>query len=218
MMMHGKGYPANRVGAVWMGKNTVQAVLLMVLVALVLVGCSSKRVSRRDAGETIDLSGQWNDTDSRLVAEEMIQDSLSFPWIDDYRNAAGKKPAVITYGVKNRTSEHINTQTFMKNMERAFLRSGRVTVVASPEDRKVVRSERADQQVGFTGNPSTVGKELGANFVLTGVLNSIKDRAGGEEVIFYQTNLELINVETNEKVWIGEKKIKKLIDRAKAKM
>jgi len=218
MMMRKLGGGAFDAGRKSTGSQLVRGVMLLVVVALLVAGCSSKRVSRRESDETIDLSGQWNDTDSRLVAEEMIQDSLAFPWIDDYKNKSGKKPAVITLGVKNRTSEHINTQTFMKNMERAFLRSGRVTVVASPEDREAVRSERADQQVGFTGNPAAVGKELGANFVLTGVLNSIKDRADGEEVIFYQTNLELINVETNEKVWIGEKKIKKLVDRAKAKM
>ena len=199
-------------------RRTAQGLVLLVALTLLAAGCSSKRVSRREAGEMIDLSGRWNDTDSRLVAEEMIQDSMSFPWIDDFQKKSGKKPTVITYGVKNRTSEHINTQTFMKNMERAFLRSGRVTVVASPEDREKVRSERADQQSGFTGNPAAVGRELGANFVLTGVLNSINDRADGEEVVFYQTNLELINVETNEKVWIGEKKIKKLIDRAKSKL
>lgn len=189
--------------------------LLVCLFAVVLaLGACAKRVTRMEAGEVIDLSGRWNDTDSRLVADEMIKDSLSFPWIEDFRMANNKKPTVIAYGVKNRTAEHINTQIFMKNIERAFLRSGRVGVVASKDQRADIREERADQQVGLTANPAAVGKELGADFVLTGVLNSINDRLGGEEVVFYQANLELINVETNEKVWIGEKQIKKFIDRA----
>ncbi len=195
--------------------------LLVLLLGMVIAAgaCTQSRsVSRRSAGETIDLSGRWNDTDSRLVAESMIKDSLAFPWIDQFRKSKGKKPTVIAFGVKNRTSEHINTQTFMKNLERAFLLSGRVSVVASKDQRKDIREERAEQQMGLTANPAAVGKELGADFVLTGVLNSIQDRAGGEEVVFYQANLELINVETNEKVWIGEKQIKKLIRRAKASL
>jgi hypothetical protein len=124
----------------------------------------------------------------------------------------------MAYGVKNRSTEHINTQTFMKDLERAFLRSARVSVVADSEQRLTTREERAEQQQGLTGNPARIGKELGADFVLTGVLNSIVDQEGGEAVVFYQANLELINVETNEKVWIGDHKIKKFIEKSKLKL
>ena len=191
--------------------------ILFLVVALVFLGACGKTVSRRAVAETIDLSGKWNDTDSRLVAQAMIKDSLAFPWIDQFVAAKKKPPVVITFGVKNRTSEHINTQTFMKDLERAFLLSGRVKIVASREQRGEIRGERSEQQMGFTKNPAAIGKELGADFVLTGVLNSIRDRAEGEEVIFYQANLELISVESNEKVWIGDHKIKKLVKRSKAK-
>ncbi len=191
----------------------------LLLIILTVSACApSRAVSRRQADETIDLSGRWNDTDSRLMAQEMIKDIVTWPWLDDFRQANKRKPIVIPFGVKNRTSEHINTQTFVKDLERALLRSGKVRVVSSREQRKDIRSERADQQVGLTANPAAVGKELGADFVLTGVLNSIRDRAGGEEVVFYQGNMELISVETNEKVWIGDKKIKKLVTRASRKL
>ena len=190
-------------------------VLLMLALAAMLTASCGKKVSRVGASEQIDLSGKWNDTDSQLVADESIKDSLSWPWIDEFRQAnANKKPVVIAYGVANRTSEHINTQTFMKDLERAYLKSGRVTVVADSDQRRQIRDERAEQQQGLTANPAAVGKETGADFVLTGVLNSIKDREGGDEVIFYQANLELINVETNEKAWIGDKKIKKFVSRS----
>ncbi len=106
----------------------------------------------------------------------------------------------------------------MKDLERAFLKSGRVSVVADRSQRMDLREERADQQAGLTANPSAIGKELGANFVLTGVLNTIIDQEGGEKVVFYQVNLELINVETNEKVWIGDHKIKKFIEKSALKM
>lgn len=194
-----------------------QGWILAMALVLAVAGCAEKRVSRRDVGEQLDLSGNWNDTDSQMVSTDMIKDAMSFPWVDDYAKKAGKKPVVVAFGVKNRTSEHINTQTFMKDLERAFLRSGRVGVVADRDQRAELREERAEQQSGFTANPAKVGKEVGADFVLTGVINSITDRQGKSEVIFYQTNLELINTETNEKVWIGENKIKKLVDRAKTK-
>jgi len=186
---------------------------LILLAALVAASCT-KKVQRVGAGEVRDLSGKWNDTDSQEVAGAMIKDSLSFPWIDDYQQANGKKPVVIAYGVANRTSEHINTQTFMKDLERALLRSGRVTIVADSDQRRSIRDERADQQSGLVANPAAIGQETGADFVLTGVLNSIKDRDQGEEVVFYQANLELINVTSSEKVWIGDHKIKKFVSRS----
>jgi len=195
-------------------KGLIAALVLGMAAILVLGACSTgKKVSRRDVEEQIDLSGRWNDTDSRLVAEEMIRDSLEWPWIDNFRSENGERPTVIAYGVKNRTSEHINTQTFMKDLERAFVKSGRVRVVAARDQREDIREERAEQQAGFTQDPARIGKELGADFVLTGTINSIEDREGDEQVVFYQTNLELISVETSEKVWIGDKKIKKFIER-----
>jgi uncharacterized protein (TIGR02722 family) len=200
-------------------RRSLQWVLILTAVAFLLSACGpSRAVSRRSAGEAIDLSGKWNDTDSRLMAEEMIKDVVNRPWLDDFRQGKKRKPIVIPFGVKNRTTEHINTQTFVKDLERALLNSGRVRVVSTREQRKGIRTERADQQAGLTQNPTAIGKELGADFVLTGELNSIQDRSGGEEVIFYQGNMELISVETNEKVWIGDKKIKKLISRKKSSL
>jgi hypothetical protein len=201
-----------------MRRITVERVLVLLLVlAALAAGCAEKRVERVATARQLDLSGRWNDTDSQMVSADMIKDAMSFPWVDEYMRANGRKPVVVAFGVKNRTSEHINTQTFMKDLERAFLRSGRVGVVADRDQRAELREERADQASGFVANPAKIGKEVGADFVLTGVINSISDRQGKSEVIFYQTNLELINTTTNEKVWIGENKIKKLIDRASTK-
>ncbi len=198
-------------------RTRMRWMLLMALVLFAAAACG-KQVSRRQASEVIDLSGRWNDVDSQQVSQAMTKDAMTWPWIDDWRRSKGRKPVVMAYGVKNRSLEHINTQTFMKDLERAFLRSGRVSVVADRDQRLSVRDERADQQAGLTANPARIGKELGADFVLTGVLNSIVDQEGGESVVFYQTNLELINVETNEKVWIGDHKIKKFIEKSKFKL
>jgi hypothetical protein len=52
--------------------------------------------------------------------------------------------------------------------------------------------------------------------MMTGQINTIEDREGGKQVMFYQTDLTLTNVETNEKVWLGQKKIKKFIERKRA--
>ena len=87
--------------------------LAIALACALLIGCASgPQVSRRAVDEEIDVSGFWNDTDSRLVSEEMVADSLGRVWIDDWRGATGDRPTVIVGAVRNRSSEHINTRTF----------------------------------------------------------------------------------------------------------
>jgi hypothetical protein len=194
----------------------------LVLAALIVLlsGCASgPQVSRHDVNEEIDVSGFWNDTDSRLVSEEMVADSLGRVWIDDWRGETGSKPTVIVGAVRNRSSEHINTRTFTKDLERAYVNSGRVRLVASSDERGGVREERLDQLRNATiDTAKSMGKEVGADFMLIGGINTIIDSAAGKSVRFYQVELELIKLETNEKVWIGQKKIKKVVKQSRYRM
>lgn len=104
--------------------------------AVVVAGCSSKKVSRIDPDKTVDLSGYWNDTDSRLVAEEMIGDCLSHVWLTNYIRAEAKNPTVIAGSIRNKSLEHIAVGTFLMDIERAMVNSGSVQVVASAEERE----------------------------------------------------------------------------------
>lgn len=186
---------------------------LMILIG----GCASTpKVTRTSSDEVIDVSGHWNDSDSQMVSSEMIDDSLSRVWIDEWRGATGEKPTVIVGAVRNQSSEHINTRTFTKDLERAFVNSGRVRLVASSDERSGMRSERIDQLRNATiDTAKSMGKEVGADFMLIGGINSIVDAAGDTKVRFYQVELELINLESNEKVWIGQKKIKKIVEQSR---
>jgi len=166
----------------------------------------------------MDLSGRWNDTDSRLVADEMIKDALNQRWIYKWEQEK-RVPTVIVGRVTNRSHEHINVQTFMKDIERALLNSGRVDFVASRTERDQIRDEREDQQVNASlDTRSDMGEEAGADLMMTGSINTIVDQEGKRSVIYYQVNMELIDMESNRKVWIGEKKIKKYVERASARL
>ena len=54
--------------------------------------------------------------------------------------------------------------------------------------------------------------------MLTGTLNSIVDQEGGEQVIYYQVDMELTDIQSHKKVWIGDKKIKKYVSQSSVKM
>ncbi len=186
--------------------------LILICVGLVLTGCSTT-VKRMDADEVIDISGKWNDTDSRLVSEEMIRDVMNRPWIKKHNlKHGGALPVVIVGTVRNRSHEHISVQTFVKDLERALINSGEVEFVAGSNERGDLREERKDQAAHSSEDTAKAEhQETGADFMLQGAINTILDKEKRKSVMFYQVDLELIEIETHKKVWIGEKKIKKYI-------
>ena len=189
---------------------------LVALASLILLSaCASKQVGRVSEDEVTDLSGNWNDTDSRLVAEAMIQDFLSSRSFNFYRSEVDGVPTITVGSIKNLSHEHVNTQTFINDMERELINSpGLVRFVASGDQRAALRSERADQdQFASAETRKRSGEETGADLLMEGSINSILDTDGDQQVRFFQIDLTLIEVETNEKKWIGTKKIKKIIDK-----
>lgn len=195
-------------------KRSVKAIVVLLGVALML-GCSSNRkVTRVDSSEVIDLSGRWNDTDSRLVSNEMIGDLLTARWLPVFEAKHGNaRPVVIVGTVLNKSHEHIDAETFIKDIEKAIIRNGSVRLVQAGEKREELRDERDQHNQGFV-SPETAkkwGRELGADFMLQGTINSIVDSYKKEKVVSYQIDLELTDLETNEVVWIGDKKIKKTV-------
>jgi penicillin-binding protein activator len=188
--------------------------------ALILVGtgaCVSKRVTRIEPTAVTDLSGRWNDTDSRLVANQIIEQTLSAGWAKRYADThGGEAPTVVIGTFANNTAEHIAVGTFVKDVERALLTTGAARVVASGDERLELRGERKDQQQNARADTrAKQGQELGARYVLAGELQAIEDVDGRERVVFYQVDASLIDLETNAKVWVGQHKIKKYVERAR---
>lgn len=188
---------------------------LIITILAVVASCNPRKVSRVSTDTTIDLSGRWNDVDARKTAEDMIEEALNGNWLKNFdRQHPGKKPVVIAGFVRNKTNEHIDAEIFIKDLERAFIKSNMVRVVQGGEKREAIRQERAEQQ-DYSSQESMKkwGREIGADFMLQGNIAQIVDSYKKERVNFYQVNLELTNIETNEIVWIGESKIKKYINK-----
>lgn len=189
--------------------------IFVVLFASSMLFACGQSVTRVDANKVTDLSGNWNDTDSRLVAQEMVQDVLSRNWLSNFTRKKGKPPTVIVGSVRNLSHEHINTRTFISDIERELINSGDVNFVASAGERQEIRDERKDQDLNASeATRKAMGQETGADFMLQGTINSIVDATSGEQARFYQIDLNLIDLATNRKVWVGQKKIKKTIQKS----
>jgi uncharacterized protein (TIGR02722 family) len=191
-------------------------VLVGVLCAtLAASGCASEtKVTRVDTGLVTDLSGRWNDTDSRLVAEAMVREAVSSAWLQDATQSKGRPPVVIVGTILNRSHEHINVQAFVTDLSRELVNSQKVVFVAGRSEREEIRDERKEQAVHAREDTQKApGKEIGADYMLKGNISTIMDEADGAKAVFYQVDLEMIDLENNVKTWFGQKKIKKVVER-----
>lgn len=186
--------------------------LVVLLLVLVLAGSCARSVSRVDPAQQIDLSGRWNDSDSRMVADKMTAELLNSPRFKEYAKEIGKKPVIIVGLIRNKTSEHIDAGNYIKKFELAIFNSNIADLVESDTFREKLREERAQQQ--DFADPATMaewGKEVGANLMLFGEMTSETDVLNKTRVVNYVTTLFLTDMETNKRVWYGQQEIKKVV-------
>jgi hypothetical protein len=146
----------------------------------------------------------------------MIQEVFDQLWLGDFTQAQKRQPTLIVGEVRNLSHEHINTNTFVADLERAMINSGKVQFVASSSERQEIRDERKDQDIHASeATRKAMGEEKGADFMLKGTINTIIDTADKTQLRYYQVDLTLISLADNRKVWVGQKKIKKLVERSK---
>ena len=181
---------------------------------LAACGPSRREVVRVDPETRVDLDYRFNDTDARQVWQGMVNDSTFRGWINRWQQEhGGNRPIMIVGPIKNNTQDYINMNLFTRNFEREMLNTGNVRVVSMRDQRGDLRDERLQGQEWNSPETRKLMKnELGADLMLMGDVNDVVERSLDNRQVskYYQVNLELTNIETNEKVWIGSVEIKKV--------
>ncbi|MCD4690442.1 penicillin-binding protein activator LpoB [bacterium] len=196
--------------------------LLLAVASMLLTGCSSKtKVENVDPTTEGYLSGRWNDSDARSVADELIPQSLNGAWLPEFHGAQGEtRPRIVIGDIVNNTSDHINKDVFMNELQRVLINSGRIRFVADPEVREVLMQEvnwQGEMAKGGGVSGDVAGGVSGADFMLTGSINSVIDQSGGDAIVYYKVDLTLTDLRVWEKVWIGTAERKHLVENAKTR-
>ena len=191
-------------------------VVFACVLMVILTGCQSVKVDRIDADTTIDLSGYWNDADIRIVSDSLVKECVNAPAIDNYIRNNRMLPVVIVGTFRNDTDEHIDTSIIVKKFEAALINSGKVEFVASSSERQEIREERMEQQEWASEETAKrLANEYGADFMLIGSVKTSVDMVDNKTVRTYFVYAELIDIETNRKLWMGENsEIKKLVTKS----
>jgi penicillin-binding protein activator len=185
---------------------------LLIGLLIMLASCTAVRVERQSSDTEVDLSGQWNDTDVKIMAESITQNLLNSDWVNQQTS---EKQTIIFDRIENKTMEHVETDAILKLVEKKLLDSQRFIVLASGINRSVARQEKKDYEAN---NQDPAGfkivKEQAAKYIIQGVLHSILDQLKDDKTIYYQLTLNIIEIDKNKLVWSGQKRIKKLIQKS----
>ena len=194
--------------------------MALATILVLMTGCKSTRVERVSSDTVVDLSGYWNDTDVRIVAESLIADCVNAPAITNYIRNNGTLPVVIVGNFRNDSDEHIDTSILTKKFETALINSGKVDFVASSSERVEIRQEREERQTWASEETAKrLANETGADFMLIGSVKTMVDQMDNTSTRTYWVYAELIDIESNRKLWLGENsEIKKVITRSKTRL
>ena len=192
---------------------------LAVIAAFFCVSCMTSQpvsVQRVSSDTVVDLSGYWNDTDVRIVANSIVDECVNSGAIANYIKKNGKEPIVIVGTIKNESDEHLDTSILAKKFEAALINSGMVDFVASSSERDEIREERTEQQLWASEDTAKrLANETAADFMLIGSVKTIVDSIAGKSTRTYFVYAELVDIESNKKLWVGENsEIKKVINRS----
>ncbi|ACH65751.1 lipoprotein, putative [Aliivibrio fischeri MJ11] len=185
-----------------------KSVIALLSLAVLLGGCSNK-VSYGDAQAVETTTVDFGSTDLQKIAGEMTESMLSSGAVAQITQ--GNRPIVFVESIKNKTSEHIDTESVTDSISTKLLNSGKFRFVDM--DRvEVVRSQLNFQNNDELVNQNTAiqfGKMVGAQYMLYGNLSSIVKNAGSDKDVYYKMTMRLMDLETGLIEWADETEIRK---------
>ncbi|USD37926.1 MULTISPECIES: penicillin-binding protein activator LpoB [Ferrimonas] len=192
--------------------KSLKFVVAVAAIAL-LGGCQSK-VEYRDATETETVTVDFGSSDLQSVAAKMVDSMLTTPSVMVL--TANDRPIVFVDKIKNKTSEHIDTESITDTISTRLLRSGQFRFVDMTKV-ETVRKQLDFQNNGGLVNPSTAiqfGRQIGAQYMLYGNLSSIVKQDGSTKDVYYKMTMRLMDLETGLIEWADEKEIRKQKNRS----
>lgn len=192
-------------------------VLLLTLCAATLSfsGCATTSVEYGDAGSAKPLSTEFGSSDLQQIAEAMVDSLVTFPPMVEL--TAKKRPVIGVDKVKNKTMQHIDTESITDSIRAKLIRSGKFRFIDRTTDPAAIEEIKTQQESGLVDKKTAVdfGKQIGSEYLLTSNLAEIRQKAGDTTDVYYKFTMTLKNLKTGILEWSDEKEIRKVMQRSK---
>lgn len=182
-------------------------------ISVLIMPCYAKTVERVDADLQVDASGDWNDSDARIVGEGLIEQALNSGGFSGYKEDLGRRPIITVGKFRNDSDEYIDTSILAEGIKTGIFNSGKARFIASKKRIEEIREERfARASWSDPTKQKEAANELIPDLILTGSVKTVVDTDTNITVRTYFVFAEMVDIETGELIWQGENKdIKKVI-------
>ena len=190
--------------------KTIGSVCAIGVLSVSLSGClGGKQVAYGDAGAVETTTTDFGSTDLQKISEKMVDSLLTFPPIVEV--TAKRRPVMFVDTIKNKTSEHIDTESVTDTISSRLLRSGKFRFVDMTKVAAVRKQMEFQQDSGMVKDETSVkmGQQIGAEYMLYGNLSSIVKRNSDQKDVYYKFTMKLMNIESGILEWSDEKEIRK---------
>lgn len=186
-------------------KNIRFLLIMSCLIFLTMAGCSATTKNINPKGD-MHYDATYDFSDKNQIVERLVTPLLSAPVFPPR-----EKPILIVYPVVNKTSEHISTGGITDAIRLKLIQSGRFRFI-NERQRENIQMETSYQDQGFVDPAMRIekGRQLGADYILSGTLRSIKSeqarqwRLYKKERIYYSLDLTMTDLKTGEIVYADE--------------
>lgn len=180
---------------------------LLVSTAVLGAGCTQVQYGDAQAVETV--NADFGSTDLQMTAEKMVDSMLSFPPI--VQVTAQKRPVMYFDRIKNKTTEHIDTESVSDTIQTKLLQSGKFRLTDMSKVEELQRQLDYQNKSGMVDDATSakIGRQIGAEYMLYGNLSSIVKRDGSTKDVYYKFTMKLMHIESGMIEWQDEKEIRK---------
>ena len=183
--------------------------LIFVLAAVMGLSACQSKVEYGDATEVETVNENFGSTDLQVIAAKMVDSMMAFPPVVVMTQS--NRPIVFVDKIKNKTSEHIDTESVTDTISNKLLRSGKFRFIDMTKVDTVRKQLDYQNNAGMV-DPSTAikfGRQIGAQYMLYG-LSSIVKQDGSTKDVYYKMTMRLMDLETGLIEWSDEKEIRKM--------
>jgi uncharacterized protein (TIGR02722 family) len=199
----------------FMKRTSIKAILVGVSFVGLLAGCATApNIQYGDSGSARPISTEFGSSDLQQIAESLVDSLVTFPPIVEL--TAQKRPVVSVDKVKNKTMQHIDTESITDSIRTKLVKSGKFRFIDRTTDSAAIDEIKTQQDSGLVDKKKAVnfGTQTGADFLLTANFSEIRQKAGSVTDVYYKFTMNLKNLRTGVLEWSDEKEIRKVFNKS----
>ena len=185
-------------------KSTWKWVMMAGALALLGAGCTTT-VEYGDETSAKPISTDFGSSDLQQIAAKMVDSLLADEVLQDI--SADGPPLLVVDKVKNKTTQHIDTESLTDSIRTKLIRSRKFSF----QDRttEAALQEELAYQQGAATSPVASGQQDAPQYMLTSNLSEIRQEQGRLRDVYYKYTMNLRDLKSGRILWADEKEIRK---------